>query len=152
MVRHSVSSCGGTKRFQAPQQPPRSAAPPPPPRSAPVSQQFKVPRPPTNAHPGVRRNSIIGKSPSHSAGSNGNNNIINDVKPKIQSTGGAPTPTAMLSRSVSGRFLPRASSSPSPSAESSSQYSDGMVSRGTFLPPPPPAYCYPSGCPGSRMT
>ena len=144
MARHSVSSGGNKPPPQRPQaQPPsRSASAPPP--------QFKVPKPPitTNkiGHPGVRRSSIcIGKSP-HPTHTNNNNNIMNEVKPKIQSAGSAPTPTAMLSRSTNGRFQPRASSS------EQAPCADGMVSRGTFLPQPPISAGYPSGCPGGRMT
>ena len=168
--RHQHPQAPPHKRYQAPPPPrsapppPRSAPPPPrsappPPRSAPPPQQrFKVPKlatPANNSHPGVRRDSIINKqslSHRHSEPST-NNNIINEVKPKIQSTAAAPSPTAMLSRSISGRFQPRASS-PSSQLTESSPCSDGMVSRGTFLPGPGASmmYGYPSGCPGSRMT
>ncbi len=176
MARHSsVSSSsggGGGKHHNYPttSQSKRSqSAPPSSSRPSSFASQFKVPKVPpssnnnaatSSSHPGVRSsNNNIGKStgrhPTNIASSNNNNKIINEVKPKIQSTTTAPAPTTMLSRSINGRFQPRASS-----CSSGEQcYSDGMVSRGTFLPPPSPssssiygAANYPSGYPGSRMT
>jgi hypothetical protein len=140
---------------QAP--PPARSAPPPKPVS-----QFKAPSNHTAAsssgranHPGVRANNLTGKShprTAPAAASYTNNKIINEVKPNIQS-GPAPSPTAMLSRSISGRFQPRAAAPPSSS--SSEGGSDGMISKGTFVPAPSASStmygCYPSGCPGSRM-
>jgi hypothetical protein len=141
--------------------PPARSAPPPKPVS-----QFKAPSNHHTAansggranHPGVRGNNLTGKShprTAPAAASYTNNKIINEVKPNIQS-GPAPSPTAMLSRSISGRFQPRAAAPPPPSSSSSSEGgSDGMISRGTFVPSPAASStmygCYPSGCPGSRM-
>ena len=74
-------------------------------------------------------------------------NIINNVNPQIDSSAANPTPVAMLSRAINGRFTPKCAEGKN-DVES---FSENTKQSSTPQAPCSSVNFYPSGCPGGRM-